>query len=141
MFFIKIAIETETAHRLQNHHRLCQHLHGHSYKWEISIGSHELNDDGMVMDFGDLKHLVHSELDQFDHAIVLQNSDPLLGINPPISKRIVTLPSIPTAEFMAKYVGESIIFQMGQHDHMYNLFLSYVNCRETSNNEATYIPE
>lgn len=141
MFAINIVVETETAHRLLNHPRFCQYLHGHSYKWTVTIGSHELNNAGMVMDFSDLKHLVYSELDQFDHALVLQKNDPLLNIDPKISERIIIMTSAPTAEFMAKYVGESILFQMQQHDHMKELFLVSVSCKETSNNEATYIPE
>lgn len=95
----------EMAHFLHKHNGLCQNLHGHSYKLLVTLAGrvkHEPNtpDDGMLMDFGELKKLVKDEiLDHFDHALVVNENSPeatkleALGFD-----RTVLLPFQPTCE-------------------------------------------
>lgn len=73
-------ITTETAHRLMHHGGKCSSLHGHSYRWEVTI---EGNIDiyGMVMDFAELKNILKTCIeDPFDHAVVLYKEDRLAKI-------------------------------------------------------------
>lgn len=63
----------ESAHHLPGHQGKCAHLHGHSYRLEVSIRGPlkdmpGASDHGMVMDFSDLSALVrHSVLERLDH--------------------------------------------------------------------------
>lgn len=63
----------ESAHHLPGHRGKCAYLHGHSYRLEVTIrgpikeGPGE-SDDGMVMDFSDLSHIVRfSVIERLDH--------------------------------------------------------------------------
>ena len=62
----------DAAHYLPGHEGKCQNLHGHTYKLEVTIGRDSLieggSSDGMVMDFGALKPIVHKLIiDPLDH--------------------------------------------------------------------------
>lgn len=63
----------ESAHHLPGHQGKCAHLHGHSYRLEVSIRGPLIDmpgasDHAMVMDFADLSALVqHSVLERLDH--------------------------------------------------------------------------
>jgi 6-pyruvoyltetrahydropterin/6-carboxytetrahydropterin synthase len=57
----------EASHHLPGHRGKCQHLHGHSYRLQVSLRGPIIeapgqSDDGMVMDFEDLKDLVNRML-------------------------------------------------------------------------------
>ena len=63
----------ESAHHLPGHRGKCAHLHGHSYRLEVTIrGSIKdapgESDHGMVMDFDDLSRTVkNSVIERLDH--------------------------------------------------------------------------
>jgi 6-pyruvoyltetrahydropterin/6-carboxytetrahydropterin synthase len=69
----------EIAHALWNYNGPCKNLHGHSYKLFVTVIGTPINDekdpkDGMVIDFGDLKHIVNEEIvDRLDHAVILNS--------------------------------------------------------------------
>ncbi len=64
--------ELEMAHMLEGHKGACRHLHGHSYKLEISVGQmKELLTNDMVVDFSHLKSIVNQYIvDSYDHAFL-----------------------------------------------------------------------
>ena len=74
-------LRTETGHRLTAYNGRCAHLHGHSYLWEVTARSSELDSKNMVMDFKDLKHAMNTVLDPLDHCMVLAPDDPLWALN------------------------------------------------------------
>lgn len=58
----------EAAHQLEWHGGACKNLHGHSYKLEVTVAG-ELDANGIVVDFADLRAVVDREvIDVFDHA-------------------------------------------------------------------------
>ncbi len=67
----------EAAHHLPNHRGKCRRPHGHSYRLQISLRGPIINapgqsNDGMVMDFDDLKRIVNTTLiDNLSDAIPL----------------------------------------------------------------------
>jgi 6-pyruvoyltetrahydropterin/6-carboxytetrahydropterin synthase len=69
---------TETGHRLSNYDGRCAHFHGHSYLWEVTVQSSELDYRQMVADFKDLKRIMDEVLDPLDHAMIIHAEDPLL---------------------------------------------------------------
>jgi len=72
----------EMAHALWNYDGLCKNIHGHSYKLFVTVlgtPSSDQNDkkNGMVIDFGDLKKIVKTEIvDRFDHSMVINKNAP-----------------------------------------------------------------
>jgi len=111
---------TETGHRLNDYDGKCSHLHGHSYLWEVTVDSEHLSDNGMVVDFKDLKKAMVTVLEPLDHAMVLHHADPLVknhtttelanvfkatnGANP----RLFIWPVNPTAENFADWAAMEI---------------------------------
>lgn len=71
----------ESAHALDGYDGLCREIHGHSYRLFVTIKGEPICEEGnpkmgMVMDFGDLKRIVNSEIvDRLDHSFVLRNSE------------------------------------------------------------------
>ena len=67
----------EMAHALENYDGFCKNIHGHSYKFFVTVIGEPISDNknpklGMVIDFGDLKAIVNKEIVKvFDHAFVL----------------------------------------------------------------------
>lgn len=65
----------EAAHFLPKHQGKCKRLHGHTYKLEVTVSRLKhlcpINDDGMVVDFSDLKKVVQKEIiEQVDHELL-----------------------------------------------------------------------
>ena len=67
----------EMAHVLWNYDGPCRNVHGHSYRLFVTISGVPVNDtrnpkNGMVIDFTDLKTIVHKEIiSVFDHAVAV----------------------------------------------------------------------
>lgn len=69
----------EAAHALFNHKGACKNIHGHSYVLEVTVGGLPFtqagSSEGMVMDFADLKAIVHAEIvDRYDHSLILNRN-------------------------------------------------------------------
>ncbi|WAC92231.1 6-carboxytetrahydropterin synthase QueD [Mycobacterium sp. Aquia_213] len=58
----------EAAHQLQWHQGKCASLHGHSYRFDVTVAGN-LSQDGIVVDFADIKTAVDKHvLGDYDHA-------------------------------------------------------------------------
>ena len=68
MFKIGKEINFESAHQLLGHPK-CGKLHGHSYKVEIIIESHELDPQGFIADFGILSQIIKVRYDHSGNVI------------------------------------------------------------------------
>ena len=88
---------------------MCREIHGHSYRLFVTIKGEpsqcESNPKcGMVMDFGDLKRIVNSEIiDRLDHSFVLRNSEQNVELQRVFSakfEKIVLVEYQPTCENM-----------------------------------------
>ncbi len=109
MYRITKRFRFEAAHQLDKSFSACCRdcIHGHSYVVEVTLVSNALNGDGMVLDFGILKAAVKEIIEAWDHALLLPPS--LVGEykNTP-SKKVVRIPSNPTAEVMAKIIFDHV---------------------------------
>ncbi|HVJ50088.1 6-carboxytetrahydropterin synthase QueD [Desulfitobacterium sp.] len=67
----------DAAHFLPNHKGKCAKMHGHTYKLEVTVVREDGklmdsgSDEGMVIDFSDLKAIVKAEvIDKVDHNVL-----------------------------------------------------------------------
>ena len=67
----------EMAHRLPNHNGGCRNVHGHSYRMWIELAG-EPDDQGMVLDYFDLKKMVDPLVAEIDHSFLCDRSDTLI---------------------------------------------------------------
>jgi 6-pyruvoyltetrahydropterin/6-carboxytetrahydropterin synthase len=67
----------EMAHRLPNHNGGCRNVHGHSYRLWIELAG-EPDEQGMVMDYFDLKKVVDPLISEIDHAFLCDRTDTLI---------------------------------------------------------------
>jgi 6-pyruvoyltetrahydropterin/6-carboxytetrahydropterin synthase len=74
-------IEFDAGHRIPDHASKCRNIHGHRYVLEATVrgdvqAQRGQSDDGMVVDFGDLKTMMNVEIgDKWDHAFLVSTSD------------------------------------------------------------------
>ena len=95
------------AHRLQGHTGKCANLHGHNGMVKIELRRSQLNPQGMVADFIDIKNSIGEWIETtLDHRLILQESDPLADILRGHGEAVLTLPVEPTAENLAKLIYE-----------------------------------
>ena len=88
-----------------NHPGKCRNLHGHSVKASISIKQDQLNDQGMVCDFSDIRDCVESFIDeQLDHNFLLHKDDPIIPLLEQNQERFLALDEHPTAEILSKMI-------------------------------------
>src|SRR5688500_15815399 len=67
----------EMAHRLPFHTGGCRNVHGHSYSMTVELGG-ELDANGMLIDYFDIKSIVQPFIDEVDHAFLCDASDELI---------------------------------------------------------------
>ena len=97
------------GHRLLNYNGKCAHLHGHNGKIEITLAKNELDELGMVMDFGDLKASIGSWIDEhLDHRMILAKDDPLADLLIRSGEPVYLLDVNPTAENLARLIFEQV---------------------------------
>jgi 6-pyruvoyltetrahydropterin/6-carboxytetrahydropterin synthase len=76
MYYVKKTIEVAGAHQLTlDYPSKCTQLHGHNWVITIYCKSMELNKNGMVVDFSDIKRCIS---DRLDHHVI----NDVIGCNP-----------------------------------------------------------
>ena len=128
-----------TAHRLMDHPGACKNLHGHNYNITVYLEAEELNTQGMVIDFGNVKQLVGTYINNlYDHKTVLQKTDPLLDVLCPVMGNSLTvMDCAPTAENMAETLYKNITHLLiGPYD---SVKVTRVDVEETQNSIAIYV--
>ncbi len=107
MFRLTIRCEFDSGHRLLDYEGPCCRLHGHHYVVEVTVAGTSLNHLGMLVDFGDVKPLVMSQVQIWDHRTLLNPMDPLVKQLP--AEQVVLMENgNPTAENMAEDLYDSI---------------------------------
>lgn len=91
------------GHRLMNHPGKCRHLHGHSVKAAITVRAAQLDAQGMVCDFAEIRDCVETYIDGLlDHNFLLHRDDPIIPLLQQQNERFLALDEHPTAEVLAK---------------------------------------
>lgn len=105
-------IEFDSGHRVIGHKNKCKYLHGHRYVLEITAAISDLDELGMVADFGLLKQVIKDWIDHnFDHNVILHKNDKDLGeyISKYTGQSVYYLETNPTAENIALHLKQDII--------------------------------
>lgn len=123
------------------HKGRCRFPHGHNYVVWVTVETPSLNHLGMVIDFGDLKHLVGSWIDQhWDHAFLVNPDDDEMqdALHLVRDAKVYIMPEEypnPTAENMARLLSD--IAQTAFYEHGIEANVSEVKVEETENGVAT----
>jgi 6-pyruvoyltetrahydropterin/6-carboxytetrahydropterin synthase len=110
MLTITRKLEFDAGHRIPDHKSQCRNLHGHRYTLEITlvgavIKEEGSSDNGMIMDFSDVKALAKQHLvDVWDHAFLAYEKDtPVREFLDSIpGHKTVIIDCIPTVENLAQ---------------------------------------
>lgn len=160
---IKRKIEIDMGHRVPNHKSKCRNFHGHRYVIVAGVDDKIIttqgsSDEGMVIDFGDLKEILMHYIDsKFDHGFVMYEKDKYAEVFKVLQKgglfehqdieewkeldstdeniqKIIFVPFIPTAENLAKYWFEIIEGPLKER----GIKLKLLEVWETPNSVAIY---
>ncbi|HYW78077.1 MAG TPA: 6-carboxytetrahydropterin synthase [Thermoguttaceae bacterium] len=110
MFCVTRELDFCYGHRLLNYAGKCRHLHGHNARVLITIEANRLNEQGMVLDFGDIKRAVQGWIDEnLDHKMILSRDDPMVPTFEQRDEPLYVIDTNPTAENLAKLIGDKAI--------------------------------
>jgi 6-pyruvoyltetrahydropterin/6-carboxytetrahydropterin synthase len=121
MFEVTIEETFAAGHALRNYRGKCENVHGHNYRCQVTVQGEQLDEIGLLVDFVELKRVVHSVLDRMDHQW-LNEYPPFNEINP-------------SAENMAKYIYDEIHQGLGTRE---GVRLAFVKLWETDTCSAIY---
>ena len=119
-FEVMIERNFSSAHQLRGYKGKCENLHGHNYKIEIYARGEELNNIGLLIDFGDLKTVADEIVKYLDHRNI-NELEPFVELQP-------------SAENLAKYILERVGAKVTDE----RVQIYKVRCFETPTSVATY---
>lgn len=131
MYSITKEIHFCYGHRLMRHPGKCRNLHGHSVKAAITVAALELDEQGMVCDFSEVKERIGQYIDaELDHNLLLHKDDPLIDSLTRAGERFRTCEEHPTAEYLARLIYDQA--------RQAGLPVTRVTLWETASAHATY---
>lgn len=116
---------TSTAHRLMHYDGACNNVHGHNMEWNVTLTVIVPDEEHqMALDFKDVSDV----LDEYDHAIVLNEDDPLVtapdGVRDLLGD-VITVEGDPTCENISQHVADRYL------EEFENVLASDVEMAET----------
>ncbi len=120
MFTVRIEDSFAAAHYLTQYQGKCENMHGHNYRVRVTAEGQELDEAGMLVDFGILKSALAEVLKEMDHTLLNEHPEFLDGR--------------PSAERIARYIFHKI-------QEMTGAPISRVEVFETERNAASYVPD
>ncbi len=120
-FEVMIERNFSSAHQLRGYKGKCENLHGHNYKVEIYARGRELDNIGLLVDFGELKAAADEIVNYLDH----RNINELAPFDEEVN---------PSAENLARYFLERVSERVGSE----RVEVYKVRCFETPTSVATY---
>ena len=121
------------GHRLLHYPGKCRQLHGHNARAVVTVAGDELNANGMLTDFSQLRRHVGDWIDRtLDHKLVLHQDDPLVPVLRDMGDPVLAIPDHPTTENLAKFIFEQVQEQ--------GYPVVEVTLWETPTSYATYTP-
>jgi 6-pyruvoyltetrahydropterin/6-carboxytetrahydropterin synthase len=121
MFEVTIEETFAAGHALRNYRGKCENVHGHNYRCQVTLEGVELDEIGLLVDFVELKRVVHGVLDRLDHQW-LNEFPPFDVLNP-------------SAENMARYIHQQVAEGLKVRE---GVRIALVKLWETDTAYATY---
>lgn len=129
----------EAAHRLchlENNHP-CFSDHGHSYVIKLYLETLELDKNGFVIDFNDLKKFGKYLNENFDHSTIISMDDSLLSTKSILPIKLMVIDGVITSEKIAEFLFYEFIKIFPEISIRCNKITITVG--ETRKNEASVI--
>jgi len=123
MFEISVDYTFAAGHALRNYKGKCENVHGHNYKVRVTLAGAKLNENGLLMDFVELRAEIKRLVEKLDHHF-LNDIPPFDKLNP-------------SAENLAEYICGEIAPPVANQ----GLQVGSVTVWETDTTSATYRPE
>lgn len=117
MFILKNEIQFDTAHYLSGYEGKCSNIHGHRYRLVVELASETLHESGqqrgMVADFSEVKNLLKTIADQYDHKLLIEDNEDGRTVVAQLAQLpnqfvVVMVPYRPTAEEMSRAIYQQI---------------------------------
>lgn len=123
MFELTVEVRFSAAHQIRGHAGPCARLHGHNYRAVIGVVGEQLDDLGMLIDFGQLKQICAGVVSPLDHSYLNELPDLASGN--------------PTAEAIAEHIYRTLAGKLAA-DAGGALRVSHVTVFESESASATY---
>ena len=94
MFEVSVEETFAAGHALRGYRGKCENVHGHNYKVQVTIRGERLDSIGLLVDFVEVKRLLHAAIERLDHQFL--NDVPPFDVQNP------------SAENMAKYFHDQM---------------------------------
>ena len=140
MLTITRKLEFDAGHRIPDHASQCRNLHGHRYTVLITLtgevaDAEGQSDNGMIMDFSDVKALANTHLvNVWDHAFLVYRGDTSVRtfLDSLPGHKTVVLDRVPTVENLAQAAFD-ILRPAFENHYGRSLALSRLTLYETPN--------
>ncbi len=119
MYEVTIKKAFSAAHRLTEAGGTCEKLHGHNFTVEVAVAAGELNRQGLLVDFRDLKGWLAGILEKLDHQC-LNELPEFAGRNP-------------SSEHIARFIHDRLKERMAP-----GLSIAHVTVWESEGARVTY---
>ena len=120
MYELTIKTSFSAAHSLRDYEGPCSKVHGHNWVVETLITGKELQPNGILLDFNDVKKATSEVISRLDHTN-LNETPPFDRLNP-------------TSENLARWIFEELSKRLNSA----TLRVSRVNIREAETSCASY---
>ncbi len=81
MYELMVESKFSAAHQLRGYQGQCEKLHGHNWRVTVAVTAERLDEQGLAIDFHQLKKALREILDQLEHTF-LNDIFPFTQINP-----------------------------------------------------------
>jgi 6-pyruvoyltetrahydropterin/6-carboxytetrahydropterin synthase len=98
MYELKIITQFAAAHQIRGIEGGCERLHGHNWKVEVFVSGDKLDENGLLIDFRDMKDKTEALMEELDHRF-LNELEPFITLNP-------------SSENVSRYVYETLSRQL-----------------------------
>ena len=123
MFEVTIEETFAAGHALRYYRGKCENVHGHNYRCQVAIQGAQLDSIGLLVDFVELRRVVHAVLDRMDHQW-LNDLPTFDALNP-------------TAENMARHIYDEVSAGLKTNE---GVRVASVRLWETDVASASYFP-
>jgi 6-pyruvoyltetrahydropterin/6-carboxytetrahydropterin synthase len=120
MYELMVESKFAAAHQLRGYKGKCEKLHGHNWRVTVAVTAERLDEQGLAMDFNDLKKSLRDVLDQLEHTF-LNDIFPFTQINP-------------SSENLAKWIYDTMAKKVNNE----NIEVASVTVWESDTASASY---